>query len=220
MIFSVKLPIKNINIEKWVEENNILINSSLVLSIFILFYLNNSYILIFTVIISVLLIVITFNNFYKNFRNKKTNTSYWTGQIAHLGIGIFALGIIFNVSQSYSTEKEINSFEEFSFNNQTFFVYDSIEESLPEKNIIKLPISNGSNTKFTSLNIFKNSSQQAISSPAVFRTFLNDIYITVKFIDENSYKLIVRNNYGIFIMWIGLFISSISFLPRLRKYEK
>ena len=220
MIFSVKLPIKNINIEKWVEENNILINSSLILSIFILFYLNNSYILIFTVIISVLLIVITFSNFYKNFRNKKTNTSYWTGQIAHLGIGIFALGIIFNVSQSYSTEKEINSFEEFSFNNQTFFVYDSIEESLPEKNIIKLPISNGSNTKFTSLNIFKNSSQQAISSPAVFRTFLNDIYITVKFIDENSYKLIVRNNYGIFIMWIGLFISSISFLPRLRKYEK
>ena len=162
----------------------------------------------------------TFKNFYKNFRGPQTNISYWTGQIAHLGIAIFSLGIILNVSQSYSTEKEINSFEEFSFNNQTYFVYDSIEESLPEKNVIKLPISNQSTTKFTSLNIFKNSSQQAISSPAVFRTFLNDIYITVKFIDENSYKLIVRNNYGIFIMWIGLFISSISFLPRLKKYEK
>ena len=37
-----------------------------------------------------------------------------------------------------STEKEINSFEEFSFNDQTFFVYDSIEESFPEKNVIKL----------------------------------------------------------------------------------
>ena len=220
MIFSIKLPIKNLNFKKWTDENNNLINSSLILSVFILLYLNNSYVLVVTVAISVLLIVLTFKNFYKNFRGQKSNISYWTGQIAHLGIAIFSLGIILNVSQSYSTEKEINSFEEFSFNNQTYFVYDSIEESLPEKNVIKLPISNQSTTKFTSLNIFKNSSQQAISSPAVFRTFLNDIYITVKFIDENSYKLIVRNNYGIFIMWIGLFISSISFLPRLKKYEK
>ena len=220
MIFSIKLPIKNLNFKKWTDENNNLINSSLILSVFILLYLNNSYVLVVTIAISVLLIVLTFKNFYKNFRGQKTNISYWTGQIAHLGIAIFSLGIILNVSQSYSTEKEINSFEEFSFNNQTYFVYDSIEESLPEKNVIKLPISNQSTTKFTSLNIFKNSSQQAISSPAVFRTFLNDIYITVKFIDENSYKLIVRNNYGIFIMWIGLFISSISFLPRLKKYEK
>lgn len=220
MIFSIKLPIKNLNFKKWTDENNNLINSSLILSVFILLYLNNSYVLVVTVAISVLLIVLTFKNFYKNFRGQKTNITYWTGQIAHLGIAIFSLGIILNVSQSYSTEKEINSFEEFSFNNQTYFVYDSIEESLPEKNVIKLPISNQSTTKFTSLNIFKNSSQQAISSPAVFRTFLNDIYITVKFIDENSYKLIVRNNYGIFIMWIGLFISSISFLPRLKKYEK
>ena len=220
MIFSIKLPIKNLNFKKWTDENNNLINSSLILSVFILLYLNNSYVLVVTVAISVLLIVLTFKNFYKNFRGQKTNITYWTGQIAHLGIAIFSLGIILNVSQSYSTEKEINSFEEFSFNNQTYFVYDSIEESLPEKNVIKLPISNQRTTKFTSLNIFKNSSQQAISSPAVFRTFLNDIYITVKFIDENSYKLIVRNNYGIFIMWIGLFISSISFLPRLKKYEK
>jgi len=220
MIFSIKLPVKNLNIKKWIDENNIVINSSLILSIFILLYLNNSYILIATVVISVLLILVTFSNIFKNFGNQKTNTSYWTGQIAHLGIAIFALGIILNVSQSYSMEKEIESFEEFNFNNQTYFVYDSIEESLPEKNVIKLPISNQNTTKYTSLNIFKNSSQQAISSPAVFRTFLNDIYITVKFIDENSYKLIVRNNYGIFIMWIGLFISSISFLPRLKKYEK
>ena len=41
--------------------------------------------------------------------------------------------------------------------------------------------------------------------------------IELKFIDDDSYKLIVRNNYGILIMWIGLFISSISFIPRLKK---
>ena len=211
---------KNLNINKWIKENMILINSSLAISILTLLTFDNSYILVVTVAVSFMLILITVNNLFKNFRKSKINKTYWTGQIAHLGIAIFAFGIILNVSQSYSTEKEINSFEEFSFNDQTYFVYDSIEESFPEKNVIKLPISNQNTTKFTSLNIFNNSSQQAISSPAVFRTFINDVYITVKFIDENSYKLIVRNNYGIFIMWIGLFVSSISFVPRLSKNEK
>ena len=220
MIFSNKLTIKNLNINKWFKENMILINSSLVISILTLLAFDNSYILVVTVAVSFILIFITVTNLFKNFRKSKINKTYWTGQIAHLGIAIFAFGIILNVSQSYSTEKEINSFEEFTFNDQTYFVYDSIEESFPEKNVIKLPISNQNTTKFTSLNIFNNSSQQAISSPAVFRTFLNDVYITVKFIDENSYKLIVRNNYGIFIMWIGLFVSSISFVPRLSKNEK
>ena len=220
MIFSNKLTIKNLNINKWFKENMILINSSLAISILTLLTFDNSYILVVTVAVSFMLILITVNNLFKNFRKSKINKTYWTGQIAHLGIAIFAFGIILNVSQSYSTEKEINSFEEFTFNDQTYFVYDSIEESFPEKNVIKLPISNQNTTKFTSLNIFNNSSQQAISSPAVFRTFINDVYITVKFIDENSYKLIVRNNYGIFIMWIGLFVSSISFVPRLSKNEK
>jgi len=219
MIFSVKLSIKNLNIQKWLNDNVVLINIALMVTIFTLFLLNNSYILIVTVSFSFLLIFITVSNFYKNFRVPKGSSSYWTGQIAHLGIGIFALGIILNVSQSFSTEKELNSFQEFNFNNETYFVYDTIEERLPEKNVLKLPISNSKQTKYTSLNIFKNSSQQAISSPAVFRSIINDIYITVKFINEDSYKLIVRNNYGVLIMWIGLLITSLSFFPRLRKNE-
>ena len=219
MIFSVKLSIKNLNIQKWLNDNVVLINIALMVTIFTLFLLNNSYILIVTVSFSFLLIFTTVSNFYKNFRVPKGSRSYWTGQIAHLGIGIFALGIILNVSQSFSTEKELNSFQEFNFNNETYFVYDTIEERLPEKNVLKLPISNSKQTKYTSLNIFKNSSQQAISSPAVFRSIINDIYITVKFINEDSYKLIVRNNYGVLIMWIGLLITSLSFIPRLRKNE-
>jgi len=219
MIFSVKLSIKNLNIQKWLNDNVVLINIALMVTIFTLFLLNNSYILIVTVSFSFLLIFTTVSNFYKNFRVPKGSSSYWTGQIAHLGIGIFALGIILNVSQSFSTEKELNSFQEFNFNNETYFVYDTIEERLPEKNVLKLPISNSKQTKYTSLNIFRNSSQQAISSPAVFRSIINDIYITVKFINEDSYKLIVRNNYGVLIMWIGLLITSLSFFPRLRKNE-
>ena len=75
MIFSIKLPIKNLNVKKWIEENNIVINSSLIISIFILLNLNNSYILVITLAISVLLIFVIFANLYKNFRNQKSNSS-------------------------------------------------------------------------------------------------------------------------------------------------
>ena len=71
--------------------------------------------------------------------------------------------------------------------------------------------------KNASLNIFKNSSQQAISSPAVFRNIQSDTYITIKVIDDDKFKLIFRENYGIFILWLGLAISSSSFLTRVRK---
>ena len=60
-------------------------------------------------------------------------------------------------------------------------------------------------------------SQQAISSPAVFRSIESDTYVTIKVIDEDKYKLIFRENYGIFILWLGLGISSASFLTRIRK---
>lgn len=217
MIFSVKLTVKNIDINSWFKLNSNLLNLSLVIAIFMLINLNNTYFLVVTVATSLILILLTMKNMFIKFRMSSTNKTYWTGQIAHLGIAVFALGIVLNVTQSYSTEEEINSFQEFEFNNTTYFVYDSIQENKPEKTVIKLPISNEVKTKYTSLNIFRNSSQQAISSPAVFRSAINDIYITVKFIDEDSYKLIVRNNYGIFIMWVGLFISSISFIPRIKK---
>ena len=140
MIFSVKLSIRNLNIQKWFNENVILINIALIVTIFTLFLLNNSYILIITASFSFLLIFTTVGNFYKSFRLTKGSNSYWTGQIAHLGIGIFALGIILNVSQSFSTEIELNSFQEFNFNNDTYFVYNTIEESLPEKNVLKLSL--------------------------------------------------------------------------------
>lgn len=220
MIFSASLPIKNLNLNKWINQNSFLINLSLAFSIFILINFKNTYQLIATTVFSFLLIVVMVLSIYKTINKRKYSISFLTGQIAHLGIGILALGIIFNVTQSFSNEIEISSFEEFEFNNNVYFVYDIIEESKPEKNILKLPISNEEQTKYTSLNIYRNSSQQAISTPAVFRNPLNDIYITIKFIDEESYKLIVRNNYGILIMWIGLFISSISFIPRLIKNEE
>ena len=40
-----------------------------------------------------------------------------------------------------------------------------------EKDVINLPIKSNDKYKNASLNIFRNSSQQAISSPAIFREF-------------------------------------------------
>ena len=86
----------------------------------------------------------------------------------------------------------------------------------PNKDVgLKLPMTRSNKTgDFTTT---KNSTQQAISSPAVFRNVESDTYITIKVIDDDNFKLIFRKNYGIFIIWLGLAISSLSFISRLKR---
>ena len=150
----------------------------------------------------------------------KINGTYWSGQIAHLGIGVFAIGLILNVSQSYSDEFITQEGEIITFGNQTYSIEKAYEVIKEEKDIINLPIKLNNNYKNASLNIFKNSSQQAISSPAIFRNLESDTYVTIKFIDSKSFKLIFRKNYGILIMWIGLALSTLSVIPRIKSNEK
>jgi cytochrome c biogenesis factor len=140
--------------------------------------------------------------------------------LAHIGIAVFSIGLILNVTQSYSTEyivKENNSIE---FGGKTYKVNNAYDVSRDEKNVINLPITSDTKNKNASLNIFKNSSQQAISSPAIFRNIEFDTYVTIKFIDNENFKLIFRRNYGILIMWIGLALSTMSFIPKIVKNEK
>jgi len=99
-------------------------------------------------------------------------------------------------------------------------VNKAYDVSRDEKNVINLPITSDTKNKNASLNIFKNSSQQAISSPAIFRNIEFDTYVTIKFIDNENFKLIFRRNYGILIMWIGLALSTMSFIPKIVKNEK
>ena len=94
-------------------------------------------------------------------KKTKLQGSYWTGQIAHLGIGIFAIGLIMNVSQSYSNELIISSGDTIQFGNQEFIILNPNEVQKNEKNVINLPIQKNNSTKNASLNIFKNSTQQA-----------------------------------------------------------
>ncbi len=217
MVFSTKVSKINLNLKNWLGENQNQINLSLILSIIFTVYFNASYKFIITIFGSILLIIVISKNILTRFKKTKLQGKYWTGQISHLGVGIFAIGLIMNVTQSYSNELIISAGDKVNFGDKEFLILSPFEEIKSEKNVINLPIKFNNKEKYASLNIFKNSSQQAISSPAVFRSIDSDTYVTIKVIDEDKYKLIFRENYGIFILWLGLGISSASFLTRIRK---
>ena len=217
MVFSTKIAKVNMNLKKWIIENQNELNISLIISIFLTIYYRASYKFVLTIFGSVLLIIIIGKNVISKYKKTKLQGSYWTGQISHLGIGIFAIGLVLNVTQSFSKELIISTGDTVNFGEKEFIILSPYEEIKEEKNVINLPIKFNNKEKNASLNIFKNSSQQAISSPAVFRNIQSDTYITIKVIDDDKFKLIFRENYGIFILWLGLAISSSSFLTRVRK---
>ena len=217
MVFSTKIAKVNMNLKKWIIENQNELNISLIISIFLTIYYRASYKFVLTIFGSVLLIIIIGKNVISKYKKTKLQGSYWTGQISHLGIGIFAIGLVLNVTQSFSNGLIISTGDTVNFGEKEFIILSPYEEIKEEKNVINLPIKFNDKEKNASLNIFKNSSQQAISSPAVFRNIQSDTYITIKVIDDDKFKLIFRENYGIFILWLGLAISSSSFLTRVRK---
>ena len=217
MVFSTKIAKVNMNLKKWIIENQNELNISLIISIFLTIYYRASYKFVLTIFGSVLLIIIIGKNVISKYKKTKLQGSYWTGQISHLGIGIFAIGLVLNVTQIFSNELIISTGDTVNFGEKEFIILSPYEEIKEEKNVINLPIKFNNKEKNASLNIFKNSSQQAISSPAVFRNIQSDTYITIKVIDDDKFKLIFRENYGIFILWLGLAISSSSFLTRVRK---
>ncbi len=216
IVFSEKLPNKNLNFAEWVKSNQIEINISLVISIGISLYYEANYEFIFTIFASIVLVIILSKNFISYFRKGRISGSYWAGQIAHIGIGVFAIGLILNVTQSYSKEIITTPGSTIEFSGNNYIINPPYQESKEEKDVINLPISKSNKVKNASLNIFKNSSQQAISSPAIFRNIESDTYITIKVIDDEYFKLIIRKNYGIFIIWLGLALTIFSIYPRIK----
>ena len=220
MIFSTKITIKNINFNRWLQTNLKIINSSLISTIFFSYVYQLNYLSILSLFGSTMLVITVLLNLVQEKRLHKIKGSYWSGQIAHLGIGLFAVGLLLNVSQSYSDEFITSEGSIITFGNNNYIIEKSYEVRRDEKDVINLPIKSNDKYKNASLNIFRNSSQQAISSPAIFRDLESDTYVTIKFIDANSYKLIFRKNYGILIMWMGLALSTLSVIPRIRANEK
>ena len=220
MIFSTKITIKNINFNRWLQTNLKIINSSLISTIFFSYVYQLNYLSILSLFGSTMLVITVLLNLVQEKRLHKIKGSYWSGQIAHLGIGLFAVGLLLNVSQSYSDEFITSEGSIITFGNNNYMIEKSYEVRRDEKDVINLPIKSNDKYKNASLNIFRNSSQQAISSPAIFRDLESDTYVTIKFIDANNYKLIFRKNYGILIMWMGLALSTLSVIPKIRANEK
>ena len=162
------------------------------------------------------MVIILSKNLLSYIKKGRISGSYWSGQIAHIGIGIFAIGLILNVTQSYSKEVITSPGSTIEFGGKNYSINQPYKESKDEKDVINLPIAKNNKIKNASLNIFKNSSQQAISSPAIFRNIESDTYVTIKVIDEEYFKLIIRKNYGIFIIWLGLAMTTFSIYPRIR----
>ena len=220
MIFSTKISIKNLKFKKWITDNLKIVNLSMIVTVIFSYFYELDYLGILTVLGSITLIINILTNLIPKISFRKIKGSYWAGQLAHLGIGVFAIGLILNVSQSYSNEYITKEGEAIVFGNESYVVEKAYEVKREEKDIINLPIKSDNTYKNASLNIFKNSSQQAISSPAIFRNLESDTYVTIKFIDNNNFKLIFRKNYGILIMWIGLALSTTSIIPRIKTNEK
>ena len=220
MIFSTKISIKNLKFQKWITDNLKTVNLSMIVTVIFSYTYELDYLGILTVLGSMILVINIVANLIAKMSIRKIKGSYWAGQLAHLGIGVFAIGLILNVSQSYSNEYITKEGEAIIFGNESYVVEKAYEIKREEKDIINLPIKSDNTYKNASLNIFKNSSQQAISSPAIFRNLESDTYVTIKFIDNNNFKLIFRKNYGILIMWIGLALSTTSIIPRIKTNEK
>ena len=109
MVFSTKIAKVNMNLKKWIIENQNELNISLIISIFLTIYFRASYKFVLTIFGSVLLIIIIGKNVISKYKKTKLQVSYWTGQISHLGIGIFAIGLVLNVTQSFSNELIIST---------------------------------------------------------------------------------------------------------------
>ena len=104
MIFSTKISRVNLDLKTWLIGYQNELNVSLLISIILTFYFRASYKFVLTIFGSVLLVIIIGKNIVKRYKKTKLQGSYWTGQISHLGIGIFTIGLILNVTQSFSNE--------------------------------------------------------------------------------------------------------------------
>ena len=137
MVFSTKIAKVNMNLKKWIIENQNELNISLIISIFLTIYYRASYKFVLTIFGSVLLIIIIGKNVISKYKKTKLQGSYWTGQISHLGIGIFAIGLVLNVTQSFSNELIISTGDTVNFGEKEFIILSPYEEIKEENDKLK-----------------------------------------------------------------------------------
>ena len=213
MILGVNTKVKATNIKTVFEQENLNLIISLVLSFVLSFFVIFKSSVAITFVLSLWLIVSIIHKTIKFITNKSkfgSDKTYWSGQIAHLGIAVLSIGIIMNMTQSYSYEYEVTSGEIVNFANEKFSVGGINIDEFDEKKLISLNILNHNKVITPAINIFKNSFQQGISTPGIDRGIFSDTYITIKSIEDEKLKLIFKKNMGIQIIWIGMSIIALS----------
>ena len=213
MILGVNTKVKATNIKTVFEQENLNLIISLVLSFVLSFFVIFKSSVAITFVLSLWLIVSIIHKTIKFITNKSkfgSDKTYWSGQIAHLGIAVLSIGIIMNMTQSYSDEYEVNSGEIVNFANEKFSVGGINIDEFDEKKLISLNILRHNKVITPAINIFKNSFQQGISTPGIDRGIFSDTYITIKSIEDEKLKLIFKKNMGIQIIWIGMSIIALS----------
>jgi len=213
MILGVNTKIKSTNIKTVFEQEYSNLIISLIFALILSFYVIFKPSVAITFILCLWLITSIIHKTLISFKSKNrfsSDKTYWSGQIAHLGIAILSIGIIMNMTQSYSSEYEIGSGEVVYFNNQKYNIDEINQIEYEEKRVLTLNIKTDKKIIVPAINIFKNSFQQGISTPGIERGILSDTYITIKSIEGSKLKLIFKKNMGIQIIWMGLAIIALS----------
>ena len=213
MILGVNTKVKATNMKTIFEQENLNLIISLLLSFVLSFYLIFKSSVAITFVLSLWLIISIAHKTIKSLASKSkfgSDKTYWSGQIAHFGIAILSIGIIMNMTQSYTNEYETNSGEIVYFDSQKYIIGDINNIEFEEKRVLRLTIENNNTIIVPAINIFKNSFQQGISTPGIDRGLFSDTYITIKSIEDDNLKLIFKKNMGIQIIWIGMAIIALS----------
>jgi len=213
MVLGVNTKVKATNMKAIFEQENLNLIISLIFSFILSFYVIFKSSVAITFVISLWLITSIIHKIIKSLTSKSkfsSDKTYWSGQIAHFGIAILSIGIIMNMTQSYTNEYEVNYGEVVYFDNQKYTVGEINSIEFKEKKVLALNIETDNMVIVPAINIFKNSFQQGISTPGIDRGLFSDTYITIKSIEDEKLKLIFKKNMGIQIIWIGLAITALS----------
>ena len=213
MVLGVNTKVKATNMKAIFEQENLNLIISLIFSFILSFYVIFKSSVAITFVISLWLITSIIHKIIKSLTSKSkfsSDKTYWSGQIAHFGIAILSIGIIMNMTQSYTNEYEVNYGEVVYFDNQKYTVGEINSIEFKEKKQLALNIETDNMVIVPAINIFKNSFQQGISTPGIDRGLFSDTYITIKSIEDEKLKLIFKKNMGIQIIWIGLAITALS----------
>lgn len=213
MVLGVNIKVKPTNFRTVFEQENMNLIISLLTSFILSFYIIFKSSIAITLIISIWLIASIVHKVSKSLINKKrfgSDRNYWSGQIAHLGIAILSIGIVMNMTQSYINEYDAKTGQSIYFDNQEFIIGDMTTVEYEQKTLLNLDIKNKDKNFSTGINVYKNSFQQGISTPGIKRGLFYDIYVTIKSIENDRYKMIFKKNMGIQIIWIGLALTALS----------